>query len=178
MNNKIINYIYSNKLSKLFSGILSTVLALALIVSCASPVANANELFDNNNWRLMFRCEHGDTWAVFESQILDYNEQKSNRQVRISVDYYGSHGSPFLIKPIERTGTFSYENYFDCQGNEIGTLEHGCRVKLYPHESFSMVVKMGDSSWWKSRTGVYIEALAVGDTPIKNALKYSMRIVN
>ncbi|MDR3116944.1 MAG: hypothetical protein LBT91_03865 [Bifidobacteriaceae bacterium] len=182
MNNNIYSS-HKNLLSKtkikISSGILSAILALALIVSGSSPVAHANDIFDQNYWEGLARYDDDNVWYVAKSRELDYYEQKHNRQVRVTIDYYGSHGSPFVARIVERTGTFSYEDYFDCHGNEVSYASgKRCRIKLFPHDSYTLIVKMGDSSWWKARTGVYLRVEATGGTPIQNALKYSMTIIN
>jgi hypothetical protein len=101
---------------------------------------------DGNHW----------SWSssTVNSDVYDYGSEGHNREIAISITNSNTMDLDFL--PVELTGSGSYNDYFDCNGNEVYSSNSACVRTISPNKTIEFTVKMGDSSWFKDRDGVFL----------------------
>jgi uncharacterized protein with FMN-binding domain len=108
-----------------------------------------------------------------------YKVGGKNRKIDIAVT--NSNTKILRFMPVELTGKGCYDDYFDCNGNEVYYEGHACIRSVGPNQTVKFTVKLADSSWWKNRDGVYLSsANTAGDNDSKDFndhVLYSMMAV-
>ncbi|MDR3128363.1 MAG: hypothetical protein LBT99_03460 [Bifidobacteriaceae bacterium] len=168
------------KMNKTINYLLICLLGFCLVLGGTNASAYAHDkTLKETTWTLYSRDDHIEHW---NSRIFNYPEDKINRKVKITMNYpagdpAGQRGHSFTIYPVELTGSGSWDNYFDCNGNEVYSKLSACSIEIGPDETKTLIVKLGNSSWWKSRVGVYLKLIAPKNDYHYNAINYIMYAV-
>jgi hypothetical protein len=94
----------------------------------------------------------------YQSDVYNWGSKGKNRKVDITVKNNSLHTMSFGVT--ERTGSGSIDNYFDGKGNEVYSQFNRATYNVAAGDTKKVTVKMGDSSTWKDRDGVYLEGFA------------------
>jgi hypothetical protein len=139
-------------MKKIMTAALSFVAAFALVAGIAG-VNNAQAAvlgnpapINSSNW----------SWHLgWDSDKLVYGSSGTGRRATVVAQNNSStRTSGFVVE--ELTGSGSYDDYFDCAGNEVYSALSACEYTLNPNSSIGVTVKLGNSSFWKDRDGVFI----------------------
>jgi hypothetical protein len=89
------------------------------------------------------------------SDELDAGPDGDHRFVNITVQAYNHHAFTFIPRIL--TGAVSFDDYADCNGDEVYSSLNACEYTINPGETIKFRVYLDNSSWWKDRDGVYLE---------------------
>ncbi|MDR3116945.1 MAG: hypothetical protein LBT91_03870 [Bifidobacteriaceae bacterium] len=168
MKNKI-------KINKTINYLLAAFLGFGLVLGGVNVSAYAHDnIITDNAWYLLARNNGVEYWG---SDTFNYPENVSNRKVKITLSYPGNTGDSFTVFPVELTGSGSWDNYFDCNGNEVYLKRNACFMQIGPTETKTLTVKLADSSWWKDRVGVYLKIYAPHKNYHYNTVNYTLEKV-
>jgi predicted component of type VI protein secretion system len=139
-------------MNKIITATLSFVAAFALVagvagISSAQAVENISSASIN-----------GTSWSKDTSNVLNIGSSGKNRKVNVTVTNLTTveEGRYYNFSPAELTGSGSFDDYFDCNGNEVYSMISACDYVIHPGETKTLTLKVGDSSFWKDRDGVYL----------------------
>jgi hypothetical protein len=80
---------------------------------------------------------------------------KGNRFVHVTVQNISNTHFSFVTRIL--TGAGSFDDYADCNGNEVSLYISACKYNINSGETFKFTTHLDDSSWWKDRDGLYLE---------------------
>lgn len=116
-------------------------------------------------------------YTTWKSKTFYYRENVKNRKVKVTLSNSAKDGSKFVVIIMEETGKLSMDNYFDCLGAEVFSTLSACSFQIDSNKTRTVVVHMGDSTWWKDRLGVYLRILSPSNEAPQNNLHYTMEAV-
>jgi hypothetical protein len=111
----------------------------------------------------------GSHWAYKSGASRDSTESDAYvfddaglKNRRLDITATNSNIKTLWVIPVELTGSGSFDDYFDCNGNEVTYISDACVRQIDPNQTIEFTVKLADSSWWKDRDGAYLSSANPG----------------